>query len=171
MLCKTIYSLNNHDRNLTVTCSEMQRGRFTTSHIFSVHINRIHQSLHPWYVPIATGLEKLPKGSTGPTAAASRAGAAWIRTGATAANASCGGASRTATAQGRSREVGGDRSYLRINDTLLLGPWHRRCCRRSGHWGWSRRSERMWSVSRWGWKVWLLLLGWATRRRHFHQSL
>ncbi len=37
----------------------MQRGWFSSGHVFGVHVHRVHQPLHPRHISVPTGLEQL----------------------------------------------------------------------------------------------------------------
>ena len=46
----------------SLTCSEVQGRRLPAGHVLSIHVCRVHQSLYPGHVPIATGLQQFPQG-------------------------------------------------------------------------------------------------------------
>lgn len=169
------------------TCSEVQRCGFTSCHVLCVHVDGVHQLLHPGNVSVAAGFKKLPESSVATAAAAARVG----RRARTAAPAGLGGrrgasaaaSSTAATAacrEGRSRRGGGvgcgrgrgDLTVCRLHcsplrqGAAIVPDWQRGAGRAAGERRATRRGGRQ-GVQR---RLLLLLLeSGATRRRHFSQ--
>lgn len=99
------------------TCSKMQGCRFASSHVFGVHIHRIHEFLHPGNITISAGFKQLPESTvctsasrvpaarigrrtgTGPATFGGGRGASTAASGAAAA----GGAAAATGSEGQSR--------------------------------------------------------------------
>lgn len=108
------------------TCSKMQWCWFAPSHVFGVHIHRIHELLHPGNVSVSTGFKQLPEGAVSPAAA--RVTAAGVGRGAGTSlaplrggrGASAATAAAAAGREGRTRGGGGGRGRrcLTVSDAF-----------------------------------------------------